>query len=942
MEEVGSRRMSKKNKNIIERLLEFFSQLIYAFSFYMQELKEKLIGGENKSKKTKKSQKKRKTTKSSDLQKSNQREGEKTKSSQRVREENKSKSNQTTTVRQVSIEDIWEAIQEEQRQQEKIKNISNIYEVGSKSKPKSHITEISLEEIRKKREQAKEQEKIEAKFQESAIKEQKPVEPVHKVETPKVKLEVEKKVEKVEKPKKTAAKKEKDWLKKQLKDLEEKKKKLEESAKKRFSSKKPENSAEDIQRVEEKDVFDNKSIDEQMTRTLEKEIVPRQEEIVRKQEKIEQDNTLEELKKKQEEQLELIRKKQQEQEEQKIQLEEFRKKQQEQSRLQAEARKQREQQQLEEKIKRQQRLEELQRKEQEEIEALKREKEQADLELRRISQQEQDQLAVLRRKQQEKAQLENLRLAQDKKREEELRLVQEEKNREEALRLAQEEKNREEALRLVQEELRIKQEQEMLAEKNDELGQSPVIENERKEWSEDELTDEENQGFKKRDFGWIRSGTVAALFVIILMIGGNFIGNKFSSNVNTTPTIESTAEGNKTTPVSQEESSATLSFVGDLICHMPQFRDAYDVKTGEYNFSKCFSQVDQYLQEADLTIGNLETVFAGKEQNYSGYPTFNTPDDFARTLKEVGFDILTTANNHCFDRGKTGIVRTLDVLDEVGISHMGTYRNAQEKNNIIIKEVNGIKFAFVSFTTFINMGTNIATDNINYLTQEEVKSQIQLAKAQNPDCIVAMPHWGTEYETTPNDEQKQAADMLIEAGADIIVGSHPHVVQKMGKKKVTGEDGNTREVFVAYSLGNFTSNQNSEYTRDEVILNLEVKKGANGIYIEKIGYRPVYMNKQGTGVNTKDFQLIDIITYKKEFTQNGDEEAQNLYNTVQGSEEHIKMLLRGEALEDKNAKEIESSAVEGETTTAQNSQTTAVSTTAQNSQTATASTTITR
>lgn len=923
--------MDKRNKNIIERFLEFFSQLIYAFSFYVQELKEKFFGGEKKSNKVEKSikkperkeyshspstKKKMKSTNIPDSPKLNQR----------------SKSDQTKTVRQVDIEDILEAIQEEQRQQEKIKNISNIYEVNSQSKPKSHITEISLEEIRKRRESAQEQKREESpKFEDKVKREQKKTESVHKTEVSKAKPEIEKKAEKKEIPNKQTGKKEKSetsWLKNQLKSLEELKKKREEVAKKDSSVKeaKKEKTIENVQKLEEKERSESEKTKENLSKALEKEMLI-------KQEKANQDEKLEELKKKQEEQLELIRRRQQE--EQKAQFEELRRKQQEQNRLQAEERKKKEQEQLAEKLKRQQRLEELQRKEQEEIESLKKEKEQAELELRRIRQQEKEQLEALKRKQQEKEQLERLRLEQEeKKHQETLRLEQEEKDRQQALRLAQEEKKREEELRLLREEkeqqekLRLiqeaKKQQEQKAYIEEKLESSQCtdieegdIEEQITELLEDEQVNIDDQIPKKRDFRWIWNGTVAAIFVIILMLGGNFIGNKISANINTEITMEAVSEEDENSSVAQEEGSVTLTFVGDLICHMPQFRDAYDVKTGQYNFSKCFSQVDQYLQESDLTIGNLETVFAGKDQNYSGYPTFNTPDDLARTLKEVGFDVLTTANNHSFDRGENGVVRTLDVLDDVGINHMGTYRTAQEKQNIVIKEVNGIKFAFVSFTAFTNQGADNAAAHINYLTQEEVNSQIQFAKAQNPDCIVAMPHWGEEYETVPNDAQKEAADMLIKAGADIIIGSHPHVVQKMGKKKVTGEDGNTREVFVAYSLGNFTSNQNSEYTRDEVILNLTVKKGANGIYIEKIGYRPVYMNKQGTGINTKSFQLIDIITYKKEFIQDGDEEAQNLYNTVQGSEEHIKMLLRGEAPEDENAKEIESSATGMETTTTQ-------------------------
>lgn len=1044
--------MSKKNKNIIERFLEFFSQLIYAFTFYAQEVKEKLFGGRKKSDKVEKTRKeiKKETGEEKGIPSS----GIKKRTAQ-MSSSNSQKKEQR--VRQVDIEDILDAIQEEQRQQEamqegqrqqeKIRNTSNIYEVHSQPKPKSHITEISLEEIRKKRENEKE--KLEGEYKKS--------EPVHKAEVLKEKTEIEKRVEKKEEQKKEKAKKEKTkmgWLKNQMKNIEEiRKKKEKETQPKKEEDFKNEVFTNELKPKEQEDIGEKVQKfegEESIKKTEEKVKVEKVtensvNEVSVKMEKGQQEETeqLEELKKKQEEQLALLRQRQEEQkqkEQQKAEFEELRRKQQEQNRLQAEERKKKEQEQLAEKIKRQQELEEIQKKEQEEIELLKREKEKAELELSKIRQREEEQLEILKKKQQEKEQLENLRkekeeielrekqrFEQEKRREEEIRLAQEKARRQEEIRLAQKDVKLQEEIRLAQEDVRRQEEMRLAQEVAKHQGEMKLaqedtnrqekmklaqeeinrqeklrianaenirqeklrLEREKKEQQEAQILarkarqeqgyvkeedsqsklsqeieeadeketidrtsaleskERDTQTAKKRDFRWIQNGVIAAVFVIALMMGGNVFGKKIASvanvnietntETNTEQSVEAVTEEDENSAVAQEEGSVTLSFVGDLMCHSPQFQDAYDVKTGEYNFSKCFSQVDQYLQEADLTIGNLETVFASASQRYSGYPTFNTPDDFARTLKEVGFDVLTTANNHSFDRGETGVVRTLDILDEVGISHVGTYRSEQEKQNIVTKEVNGIKFAFVSFTDFTNQDANNGEKHINYLTQEEVDSQMQLAKAQNPDCIVAMPHWGVEYETVPNDTQKEQADMLINAGADIVIGSHPHVVQKMGKKKVTGEDGITREVFVAYSLGNFTSNQNSDYTRDEVILNLTVRKGANGIYLEKIGYRPVYMNKEGSGINAKNFQLIDTITFKKEFNQNGDEETQNLYNTVQGAEEHIKMLLRGEAKEDENAREIESSASETETTTSQSS-TSPSGTSADDSQTSTGTT----
>ncbi len=899
--------MDKKNKGIIERFLEFLSQIVYAFSFYADEIKKRIFGDKEKEKKKQEESKRRSNSQSA-------RRDERARSSSNSSRSTTSKREKSTTVRQVNIEDILEAIEEEQRLQNRKQNSSNIYDVSQK---RSNITDISLEDIRERRQteqrrrEGEQQRKTELIYKEQPKK----AEPARRQEAAKPDV-----------PKREEKKTESVWLRKQVESLEELKKKRQEERKKR-QEKKPtadrKESKRDVDLESKRDTQDAKD-SSQEAKSYERPTAL-----------TEQDEKLAQLKKMQEEQLELVRKRQQEQkkaqekeqqkrleyeelrnrqqeqkkaqekEQQKRQeYEELRRRQQEQNRLQAEERRKKEAAQLEEKLKKQEDLKHLQEKEWQEIEALKREKEQAQLELLRISQQEEEQLKILKEKQEEQERLEKLRSVHVSSEEKSANL---------------EEKNAKEKAVAKREPLRRKESSEKSSGLKDVVA---VLKSKARKLLESrkEHLDEKAE---KRDFGWVKSGTIAALVVIVLMVGGSFLGKKFSANVDTKSSVSE--ENDNGAVDSVKESSVTLSFVGDVLCHGPQFQDAYDVKTGVYDFSKCLSLVKPYLESADLTIGNLETVFAGKEQRYTGHPTFNTPDEMASALKDAGFDILTTANNHSFDRGEIGVTRTLDVLDQVGISHMGTYRNEQEKQNIVIKEVNGIKFAFVSFTTFVNQNTTNGDSHINYLTEQEVNSQMQLAKAQNPDCIVAMPHWGVAYETLPNATQLAQADLLINAGADIIVGSHPHVIQKMGKKKTTGEDGTTREVFIAYSLGNFISNQNSEYTRDEVLLNLTVKKGANGVYIDNIGYRPLYMYKDGSGINTRNFQVIDIATYKKNFTQNGDENAQNLYNTVQGAEEHIKMLLRGEADADENAQEIESSAQKNETTTSASSTATAAS-----------------
>ena len=313
--------------------------------------------------------------------------------------------------------------------------------------------------------------------------------------------------------------------------------------------------------------------------------------------------------------------------------------------------------------------------------------------------------------------------------------------------------------------------------------------------------------------------------------------------------------------VKKEDTNIKMAVIGDIMCHNTQYKDAYNPQTDIYDFSYVFSDIKHYINNADIAIGNLETTFAGKKRGYSNYPTFNTPEQLANNLKDMGIDVVSTANNHCMDKGFSGIVSTLKFLDEAGISHTGTNSTAEEQNNILVKNTNGVKIAFLSFTYGTN-GINIPTDKdfaVNLIDENLITKQINLAKEQKPDLICVSMHWGIEYQKVQNAEQKRLADFLFKNGVDIILGSHPHVLQPMEKKKITLEDGTTKDGFVIYSLGNFMSGQTKENTRDSVILNIDIiKNGETGkTTIKKVEYIPIYMYKSNT-VNTKRYKILDI------------------------------------------------------------------------------------
>lgn len=408
-------------------------------------------------------------------------------------------------------------------------------------------------------------------------------------------------------------------------------------------------------------------------------------------------------------------------------------------------------------------------------------------------------------------------------------------------------------------------------------------------------------GLILKKISWKRIGL--ALLVTAIIVENIIIMNKILHTQKKVDTknelVQQTSEisENTTATTKQEKKipskSVVLTFVGDIMCHNRQLQDAYDYTDGTYNFSKTFGDVKPYLKKADLTIGNLETVFGGSELGYTGYPMFNTPDSLAKTLKNVGFDVLTTSNNHAFDQGEHGVSRTINVLDEAKISHVGSYKTEKEKDKILVKGVNGWRIAFVSFTYGVNVNVPEAKKHFNYLTEKEIKSQMKKARAKKADCIVVLPHWGEEYSTSVSEKQRDLAELLIKEGADIIIGSHPHVLQQMKTKHTEDKNGKKKTVFIAYSMGNFSSNQVREYTLDEAIVTLKLKMTESGLVIEEANSRPVYMVKPGYFSSMNHYQLIDIYSYKHEYENDSTGKNQYLYNTLLKVEEDVDRILKG-------------------------------------------------
>lgn len=313
----------------------------------------------------------------------------------------------------------------------------------------------------------------------------------------------------------------------------------------------------------------------------------------------------------------------------------------------------------------------------------------------------------------------------------------------------------------------------------------------------------------------------------------------------------------------EEKKDITINMVaiGDIMCHTSNFQDAYNSETKSYDFSYVFEDIKDYIKNADIAIGNLETTFAGKDAGYSGYPNFNTPEQLAQNIKDLGVDVVSTANNHSLDKKYNGLVNTLDELDKVGLSHTGTYRSVDEQNTILTKNVNGINIAFLSFTYGTN-GIPVPKGKeycINLIDNNLILDQIAKAKATNPDLICVNMHWGVEYQLKQNATQENLADFLFKNGVDIIFGSHPHVLEPMEKRTITMDDGTTKDGFVIYSLGNFMSGQVSENTQNTIILQLKITKHVDDgkITIDDVNYVPIFMYNMGSG-NEKKYKILDI------------------------------------------------------------------------------------
>ena len=364
--------------------------------------------------------------------------------------------------------------------------------------------------------------------------------------------------------------------------------------------------------------------------------------------------------------------------------------------------------------------------------------------------------------------------------------------------------------------------------------------------------------------------------------------------------ISGISNGNGETPdlgnecPKDDENIIRITAVGDVIVHDTQIDSQYDESTDSYDFTDNFKHVEEYIKESDLAIANLETTLSGKEKGFSGFPLFNSPDEIVDAIKYSGFDVVSAANNHIIDRGLDGLLRTAEVIKDKDLDLVGIKSKAKDKT-YVVKEVKGVKLGISNYVfetpkrggkrainsiVIPNKALDLV-DTFNYSELEDnykdMEERIAAMKSEGAEVIIFLMHWGNEYDRHPNDYQKKISKKLADLGVDLIIGSHPHVIQPMEyiSSEVSG-----KKTLVLYSLGNFLSNQRREilgdkYPEDGIIVNVDLKKQEDGsVNISEVSYIHTWVYRKDLGGEKYSYEILPLNELDEKYTF-------NIYDTVE-------------------------------------------------------------
>ena len=328
----------------------------------------------------------------------------------------------------------------------------------------------------------------------------------------------------------------------------------------------------------------------------------------------------------------------------------------------------------------------------------------------------------------------------------------------------------------------------------------------------------------------------------------------FPLTSSSTTVVSQTADSKEKTTATEQETSARIMANGDLLYHDIIYISAKK-SDGTYDFHENFEYVKPWLKQADLVIGDFEGT-VNKDHYLAGYPLFNAPGEVMDAIKDAGYQVLDLAHNHILDSQIEGVVSTADAIEKAGMAPIGVYTHEpRDKAPIVIKEVNGIKVALLAYSYGFNgIEQSISQEDYNrYLSdldEDKMKAEIERAEKE-ADITIIMPQMGVEYQIEPTEEQKKLYHKMIDWGADIIFGGHPHVVEPAETVEKNGD-----KKLIIYSMGNFISNQrietmqdveNAKWTERGVLMDVTIKKKSGKTTIETAQAHPSWVSRTPKG-----------------------------------------------------------------------------------------------
>lgn len=346
----------------------------------------------------------------------------------------------------------------------------------------------------------------------------------------------------------------------------------------------------------------------------------------------------------------------------------------------------------------------------------------------------------------------------------------------------------------------------------------------------------------------------AILVVIALVVSGNIAKKDTKTyGANTSSSQKAVTQAQ----TKQQNSKVSIIAVGDNLIHNTLI-DAGKQENGNLDYNSFYESIKPYVENADLACINQETMLGGKEFEYSGYPMFNTPWEVGEAAIHAGFDVFTCATNHSMDVGYAGIAKEVEFFSKhPEVTHVGTYTSEEDYNTITYITKNDIKFAILNYTYGTN-GIPIPKDKpyiINMLTEKKVKKDITEAR-KNADVVIAFPHWGTENSHSVSEQQEKYVKIFSELGVDIVIGTHPHVLQPV-EWYTNAETG--KKMLVYYSIGNFISHQTNLNQMCGGMAEITVERKNGKIEITNAKLAPVidYYKNTGSGYKFSVYKLSD-------------------------------------------------------------------------------------